>query len=916
MTDPTDSLFARAEPLAARALAFDPAVRDTWVSAACADDPALEAEVRTLLRLDAAAPDFLTGTALDDLARADAEALGPEGLAGTHLGPYRLDAFIGSGGMGEVYRAVDDRLGRPVALKLLRDTDDERLQRFEREARTLGRIVHPNVVAVFEFGRDRDVAFLALELVDGESLADRLTRGPLTWRAAAHVGMQIARGLAAAHAEGVLHRDVKPANVMLAPGDVAKLVDFGIARAASPARGDDDPLTMTGAIVGTSGYMAPEQVRGEPLDARTDVFALGAVLYEMVVGRPPFARDTSADAHAAVLRDEVPPLPSSVPPLFARVVMRCLEKVPEARHQSAHDVALLLEAVEDTRREPVPAVALAPPPAAPRRRWTASALVASVLLAGLAVAWFGPDRAVAPPVGVSTAPQRLTFRRGTVFQARFRPGPTGGGAGLVYAAAWEGRASDIYESGGARDPVARNLQGASLLAVGANGDLAILREPLRFRSVTDVGELAVVSGTAAPRSVATQVTSADIARDGRIALTRQAPGGRGARWLVEWPAGTVVHESTRLITNVRIAPTDGALAWLEHGTGTHVMLRASGTTRELHTTMSTTQAGLAWSGDGRAIWFTAARTTTLDDTEIRSVDREGRTRTEFSEGDGLRLLDVGADGRVLVAKARTTVELFVHDAAGTRTTGWLESSFLRDLSRDGRLVLFTEDAAEGFGLYVRRTDGAPAVRIGEQRDLSLARLSPDGTRVSLATDDGGLVIPIGPGANVVLPNGAWPAAWFPDGRRLLTWSASARDGRVAVVDLQHLGAAVPTPLVCDGPPFVSLSGTRVACRVRDGLAVHALGGATRRIDWPAGAQLMGWSRDERHVFAFDDGILPVATRRIDIETGAVGPPVLLSALDAAGVWRIRPVTTTPDGDVTAYSVHRRLDRLYEYRAAH
>jgi Tol biopolymer transport system component len=281
---------------------------------------------------------------------------------GTHIGPYEIVEWLGAGGMGEVYRARDPRLGREVAIKLIPETlanDASRVSRFEREARAAGQLNHPNILAVYDVGMHSGTPFIVSELLEGESLRNRLLRGPLFWRKAADYARQIAEGLAAAHDKHVVHRDVKPDNLFVTSDDRIKILDFGIAKLTRPsdAAGHAGPTeTNAGIVLGTTGYMSPEQVRGETVDARSDLFSVGAILYEMLTGCPAFGRATAVETMAAVLKDD-PRLLTDLPPALARIVTRCLEKTPEARFQSARDLAFGLHIVTETNPEAAPTMA-------------------------------------------------------------------------------------------------------------------------------------------------------------------------------------------------------------------------------------------------------------------------------------------------------------------------------------------------------------------------------------------------------------------------------------------------------------------------------------------------------------------------------------------------------------------------------
>jgi eukaryotic-like serine/threonine-protein kinase len=276
---------------------------------------------------------------------------------GTRLGPYEIVARLGEGGMGEVYRAKDPRLGREIAIKILpaeSALDEDALARFEREARAVASLSHPNIVSIHDFGTEGSISFVVTELLTGETLRERIKRVPIGWRKAVDIGAEIAEGLAAAHAKGVVHRDLKPENVFLTEDGRVKILDFGLAQTDPVlAQGDEDTVptrrfqTDPGTIVGTLGYMAPEQLRGDAVEPTADIFALGCVLYEMVTSKRPFQRKSGAETIAAILKDSLPrePLHELIPPEFQRIIEGCVEKEPSSRFQSARDLTLTLRAI-------------------------------------------------------------------------------------------------------------------------------------------------------------------------------------------------------------------------------------------------------------------------------------------------------------------------------------------------------------------------------------------------------------------------------------------------------------------------------------------------------------------------------------------------------------------------------------------
>src|SRR6266850_5809029 len=372
-----------------------PAERDAFLARACAHDSTLRREVESLL---AQPPAGVIDAPLGALVAALVAPPAPRLAPGSSVGPYRIERLLAVGGMGEVYRARDTTLGRDVAIKVLPrhfTADPERLARFEREARMLAALNHPNIGAIYGLeAAAGGVRALVLELVEGETVADRIQRGPVPVTDALTIARQITDALEVAHEKGIIHRDLKPANIKITPGGVVKVLDFGLAKAAtgelqSPAVTVGS--TQQGTILGTAAYMSPEQARGHAVDKRTDIWAFGCVLYEMLTGRAAFAGDTIADTIAAILQREPDwrALPAGTPAPVKRLLRRCLEKDPRERLHDIGDARLELKDALTAPPEALPQPTVAPVPLRARQRlvWlSALALVALAAVAGT-LAW-------------------------------------------------------------------------------------------------------------------------------------------------------------------------------------------------------------------------------------------------------------------------------------------------------------------------------------------------------------------------------------------------------------------------------------------------------------------------------------------------------------------------------------------------
>jgi hypothetical protein len=850
---------------------------------------------------------------------------------GARLGSYEIRGPLGAGGMGEVYRAWDGRLGREVALKVLpqsAENDPEHLRRFEQEARAAGALNHPNVLAVYDVGSHESLPYIVSELLEGETLRGRLRAGGLTPRKAVEHAIQIARGLAAAHQRGIVHRDLKPENVFLTRDGHVKILDFGLAKLRDEAGHDPQHETATqqtrpGVIMGTVPYMSPEQVRGLPADARSDIFALGSVLYEMLARRRAFAGETASEVETAILREEPPELPTldaRIPATLDRIVRRCLEKRAEDRFETARDVAFALETVGTSGE----AKAI-PDMERPGRRPPALALLAALLVGLLGGAALVASLRRPPPL---PSYAQLTFRRGSILSARF----SHDGETVVYSAAWNGQPAQVYTTRiGSHESQPLGLEGM-VLSVSSQDEAAVkLGRFLGRRNwgKDDEGTLARVSlAGGAPRELLENVTAADWDPEGReLAVLHE---GR-----LEYPIGHVVYAPDGRLYSVR-ALSGGRFAILEDEA-----VQEGGTWRFAvslvdragkRTTLSPGWAywwDVSWSQATQEVFFAASRG---DEYGLRSVSLAGRERLVARIPGDFALYDVDPRGRLLLERrvGRYGTVCLPPGESRERDLSWLDVTGAVDLSADGRELLLIEYGGSPTAqtLYLRKTDGSPAVRLSEDNGLAL---SPDGRWVlalpgQQALPDHVVLVPTGAGERRDLRDGSLRAifegaAWFPDSKRIVvTRREEGHPSRLFAWDIEM--SAPPRPLSPEGrfgAPMVSPDGRSVAANAAgtgltlypvDGSPARAVRGGSPR-DEP-----LRWSADGRWLYVLRGSSVPEQSRisvwidRIEISTGTRQPWRELTPADPTGVFGIGPVCITPDGRSYAYSMDASVGSLY------
>jgi hypothetical protein len=843
---------------------------------------------------------------------------------GARLGAYEIRGPLAAGGMGEVYRAWDGRLNREVAVKVLPQsaaTDPERLRRFEQEAKAAGALNHPNVLAVYDVGTHESLPYIVSELLDGDTLRAEIRAGGLTPRKAVEHAVQIARGLAAAHQRGIVHRDLKPENVFVTRDGHVKILDFGLAKLREESAGDPEEETAThetrpGVVVGTVPYLSPEQVRGLPADARSDIFALGSVLYEMLARRRAFTGDTRSEIETAILREEpadLTALDGRIPPALGAIARRCLEKRPEDRFESARDVAFALEAAASAA-SPKPG-----PEAVRGRPWRVRLALLAALVAG-PLAGAGLFAALRRPAPAPTFTQ-LTFGRGAVLSARFAHD----GQTVVYSAAWDGQPARVFTTRvGTGETRPLDIEGV-VLSVSVKDEVAVKRGRFLGRRTIgqpDPGTLATLSlAGGAPRDLLENVVAADWDPEGReLAVVRWVQGAKR----LEYPIGHVV---TGAGFGLRVLP-GGRFAMLESrdlgtvGTSCLDLLLIDDAGRK--TVLSpgwSDWPNLSWSEETQEIVFVSSRN---DAAALHAVSLGGRERVVARLPGMFDQHDVDARGRVLLEREFDNSTLLALPPGETR-----ERELSRphagpdDLSPDGRLLLL---GAWAGSLYLRKTDGSPAVRLGDYRGLSL---SPDGRWVlalppGVEYSDRLLVVPTGAGEKRELRHALAPrvraAAWFPDGKRIAVVSGENRQPQQLLVwDVEP--SAPPRVLARDAGtdrPVVSPDGrTVVAVTAGVGPVLHPVDGSPSRPVRGGAAedQPLAFTRDGRELFVrrtreYHPNTTRLWIDRIEIATGKRVPWKELTPGDPAGARAIGTALVTPDGKSYAYAVASSLRELY------
>ena len=924
------------------ALRRKPEERVSFLQQTCSGDASLIGEVNSLLTSCGEDDSFFEESA-STLA---AEMFGD--VVGETIGRYEVLSELGSGGMGTVYLAQDARLGRKIALKLLPPqftNDEDRLRRFQKEARAASALNHPNILTVHEVEQKAGLHYIATEFVDGVTLRQHMNNQRMNLGEVLDVATQVASALKAAHAAGITHRDIKPENIMIRSDGYIKVLDFGLAKLTENESAPAPSETNPGVVMGTPRYMSPEQARGLDVDLRTDIFSLGTVIYEMITGRLPFEGETTTDVLAALVKDEPKSMRTSVPELpveFEQVVSKALVKDRDLRYQTIAEFLSALQGLKDNIKSgalvnandgsldaPTIKTRTATDPEAQHRTerlsltkgWTLTIVLGLILAVGVVTVLSFRRRSPSLKEKITESSRLLSNRDGFITNARFAPD----GKRVIYSAGFDGKPVELFFSDGiGYETQSPGIKPAALKSVSLSGKMAVLVDFELNWSDGFNGTLQILpAGGGNPEVRMENVDDAAFAPDGTFAIFRSVLGEQQ----LEYPAGTVLYKSPGWMSYPRFSPKGDKIAFFEHPMGDFsgsiaVFDLASKKKTDISTDWQALK-GLAWNPETNEIWFGGSKTGKTN--SINAVSLSGQVRMKLYDlpGQGARVEDISNDGRMLISQGTNHTTMVV--LQGKSETVAVDSRFAwstsADVSSDGKTLLFYQwgyepsDGSDVSGVYLRRLENSEPVKLGPGKALAL---SPDGKwalALQLTKPQPQLtLLSTSLGQSKPLPNSEIKeyhyASFFPDGRRILFTGLERREGAFIRSFVQDVNTGQVHPLTEEGTVALRVSpdGKRVITLQPDQtFYIQGLNGGEpkpipglERDDEP-----IQWSDDGRAVFVKGPGDFTTKIYRVNLETGERQEWKDIDPSNKVGLVGLETnpggILITPDGKVCIYT---------------
>jgi len=951
--------WLKIEQIFDEALQRKPEERDNFLKETCVGESAVYDNVKALLTSYEKDDEFFEDSASALAAEMFADRVGET------IGPYEVLSELGSGAMGVVYLAQDARLGRKIALKLLPSqftNDKDRLRRFQQEARAASALNHPNILTVHEVEQRSGLHYIATEFVDGVTLRQHMNTRRMSLDEVLNIAIQVASALQAAHTAGIAHRDIKPENIMIRSDGYIKVLDFGLAKLAekdlSPATAGTNP----GVVMGTPRYMSPEQARGLEVDLRTDIFSLGAVVYEMVTGKVPFDGLTTSDIIAALIKDEPESMSLSVPELpsvFEQVVNKALTKDPDLRYQTIAEFLSDLQRLKNeiqldalvrtnsdgsrflfedlgnpqtTRTRGLSST----DPHAQRKtkqlltnisnKWTVGvSLGVLVVVATVAIAAVvSLNRRKSASIATISTPHSLTNRDGFISATRFAPD----GKRIIYSAGFDGKPLELFftDVQGSESQSA-GIQSAALKSVSRSGKIAVLFNFELNWSDGYNGTLVILPAEGGkPEVMMDGIDDAAFAPDGNtFAIMRSVMGEQQ----LEYPAGHVLYKSSGWMSYPRFSPKGDKIAFFEHPLGDFsgsiaVFDLASQKKTDISTDWKSLK-GLAWNPKNDEIWFGGSKVGRL--LSINAVSLSGLVRMKVYEvaGMGARVDDISDDGKMLITQGSNHSTMMILEGSKSATEAPVGSQFAwstsADISADGKALLYYEwgyETSNHFGenaVYLRKLDRSERVQLGLGKALAL---SPDGNW-ALALQQTSpqpqlVLLSTSPGESKTLQNHGIKeyhyASFFPDGRQILFTGVEAREDAAIRSYVQDVNTGEVHPLTEELTVALRVSpdGKRVITLQPDKTYyIQPLyGGEPKAIPGlETDDEPIQWSDDGRALYVIGPGEFATKIYRVNLATGDrrewknIDPP---NKVGLVGL-ELNPggILITPDGKVCVYT---------------